>query len=63
MQGLVEGGGPMGLPDFAGPPQRRISGFGGYDILLFLPNPSLSLVNCRFKIVHLILLPLIMYAG
>jgi hypothetical protein len=53
----------MGLPDFAGPPQRRISGFGGYDILLFLPNPSLSLVNCRFKVVHLFLLPLITNAG
>ncbi|XP_024172676.1 RNA-binding KH domain-containing protein RCF3 isoform X1 [Rosa chinensis] len=28
-QGLLEGGGPIGLPNFAGAPQRRIPGFGG----------------------------------
>ncbi|KAL6176704.1 hypothetical protein ACLB2K_053337 [Fragaria x ananassa] len=28
-QGLLEGSGPMGLPNFAGAPQRRIPGFGG----------------------------------
>ncbi|KAI4337543.1 hypothetical protein L6164_015946 [Bauhinia variegata] len=28
-QGLIEGGGPMGFPDFAGGPARRISGFVG----------------------------------
>ncbi|KAM1465686.1 hypothetical protein COP2_045531 [Malus domestica] len=28
-QGLHEGGGPLGLPNFPGAPQRRIPGFGG----------------------------------
>ncbi|KAL5847136.1 hypothetical protein ACOSQ3_010660 [Xanthoceras sorbifolium] len=28
-QGIIDGGGPIGLSDFAGPPHRRISGFGG----------------------------------
>ncbi|GAV69713.1 KH_1 domain-containing protein [Cephalotus follicularis] len=28
-QGLIEGGGPLGLPEFSGPPHRRILGFGG----------------------------------
>ncbi|KAJ1391951.1 K-like proteiny domain [Sesbania bispinosa] len=28
-RGILEGGGPMGLPDFAGGPPRRISGFAG----------------------------------
>nr|AFK42809.1 unknown [Lotus japonicus] len=28
-QGILEGGGHMGLPDFAGGPPRRILGFGG----------------------------------
>ncbi|KAF2324206.1 hypothetical protein GH714_010007 [Hevea brasiliensis] len=28
-QGLIEGGPPVGMPDFGGPPQRRFSGFGG----------------------------------
>ncbi|KAJ9186884.1 hypothetical protein P3X46_002409 [Hevea brasiliensis] len=27
-QGLIEGGPPVGMPDFGGPPQRRFSGFG-----------------------------------
>ena len=36
-QGLIEGGVPMGLADFAGGHQRRIPGFGGlvYDSLLW----------------------------
>nr|GMD94687.1 KH domain-containing protein HEN4-like [Ipomoea batatas] len=28
-QGLIDGGGPMGMPDYAAGPQRRIGGFGG----------------------------------
>lgn len=28
-QGLLDGGGPIGLPNFAGAPQRRFAGFGG----------------------------------
>lgn len=28
-QGLIDGGGPVGLPDYAGAPQRRSAGFGG----------------------------------
>ncbi|KAJ7965897.1 KH domain-containing protein [Quillaja saponaria] len=28
-QGLIEGGGPLGMPDFAGAPPRRFGGFAG----------------------------------
>ncbi|XP_058069594.1 RNA-binding KH domain-containing protein RCF3-like isoform X2 [Magnolia sinica] len=28
-QGISDGGGPIGVPDYAGGPQRRIGGFGG----------------------------------
>lgn len=56
MQGLIDGGGPMGMPDYAAGPQRRIGGFGGFVLLhiqhfllLFLPLavfsfPSLLLI-------------------
>lgn len=28
-QGLHEGGGPMGLPEYGAAPQRRVAGYGG----------------------------------
>ena len=44
----MEGGGPMGLPDYVGPPQRRIGGFGGcvqYRVYIYV---SQALKQCPF---------------
>lgn len=36
LKGQIDAGGPLGFPDYAGPPQRRMSGFGGFvPFLLF----------------------------
>ncbi|CAK7347345.1 unnamed protein product [Dovyalis caffra] len=47
-QGLVETGGPMGLPDFAGPPpQRRISGFGGVSHPAIITSTTIEVIVPR----------------
>ncbi|KAM7516917.1 hypothetical protein LguiA_006500 [Lonicera macranthoides] len=46
-QGLMEGGGPMGLPDFGGPPQRRIGGFGGGAHPAIITNTTVEVVVPR----------------
>lgn len=46
-QGLVEGGGPMGLPDFAGPPHRRISGFGGVSHPAIITSTTIEVIVPR----------------
>lgn len=54
MQGPIEGGPPVGLPDFGGPPPRRLSGFGGYVcqsvlsffLFFFHYGPMFQLLSC-----------------
>lgn len=49
-QGILEGGGHMGLPDFAGGPPRRILGFGGcvsLSIIFFCQSIPQNLVFDR----------------
>ncbi|XP_011017029.1 PREDICTED: KH domain-containing protein At4g18375-like [Populus euphratica] len=46
-QGLVEGGGPMGMPDFAGPPQRRIAGFGGVSHPAIITSTTIEVIVPR----------------
>ncbi|KAJ9166403.1 hypothetical protein P3X46_021167 [Hevea brasiliensis] len=45
-QGLIEGGPPMGLPDF-GPPQRRHSGFGGVNTPAIITSTTVQVVIPR----------------
>ncbi|KDP41552.1 hypothetical protein JCGZ_15959 [Jatropha curcas] len=46
-QGLMEGGAPMGLPDFGGPAQRRISGFGGVNHPAVITSTTVEVVVPR----------------
>ncbi|PSS17318.1 KH domain-containing protein [Actinidia chinensis var. chinensis] len=46
-QGLAEGGGPLGLPDYTGAPQRRIGGFGGGSHLAIITNTTVEVVVPR----------------
>ncbi|KAK9983100.1 hypothetical protein SO802_032625 [Lithocarpus litseifolius] len=43
-QGLIEGGGPIGLPDFGGAPQRRFAGFGGGSQPAVITSTTLEVV-------------------
>ncbi|XP_059631198.1 KH domain-containing protein HEN4-like [Cornus florida] len=45
-QGLIEGGGPIGLPDYAGAPQRRI-GLGGVSHQAIITNTTVEVVVPR----------------
>uniref|UniRef100_A0A5B7AWQ7 K Homology domain-containing protein n=1 Tax=Davidia involucrata TaxID=16924 RepID=A0A5B7AWQ7_DAVIN len=46
-QGLIEGGSPIGLPDYAGAPQRRIGGFGGGSHPAIITNTTVEVVVPR----------------
>ncbi|KAK9270967.1 hypothetical protein L1049_026555 [Liquidambar formosana] len=46
-QGLIDGGGPIGLPDFAGAPQRRSLGFGGGSQPAIITNTTVEVVVPR----------------
>ncbi|KAA8538242.1 hypothetical protein F0562_027935 [Nyssa sinensis] len=46
-QALTEGVGPMGLPDYAGAPQRRIGGFGGGSHPAIITNTTVEVVIPR----------------
>ncbi|KAK2981739.1 hypothetical protein RJ640_005991 [Escallonia rubra] len=46
-QGLNEGGGPIGFPDYAGVPQRRIGGFGGGSHPAIITNTTVEVVIPR----------------
>ncbi|KAJ4827067.1 hypothetical protein Tsubulata_022696 [Turnera subulata] len=46
-QGFIEGGAPMGLPDFGGPPQRRISGFGGVNQSTIITSTTVEVIVPR----------------
>ncbi|KAL6953525.1 hypothetical protein U1Q18_016458 [Sarracenia purpurea var. burkii] len=46
-QGLTEGGGPLGLTDYAGGPQRRMGGFGGGSHLAIITNTTVEVVVPR----------------
>ncbi|XP_044510998.1 RNA-binding KH domain-containing protein RCF3-like isoform X1 [Mangifera indica] len=46
-QGFIEGGGSIGLPDFAGPPHRRILGFGGGSQPAIITNTTVEVVVPR----------------
>ncbi|EEF52201.1 KH domain-containing protein HEN4 [Ricinus communis] len=46
-QGLMEAGGPMGLPEFGGHPQRRISGFGGVNHPAIITSTTVEVVVPR----------------
>jgi len=46
-QGLAEGGGPLGMPEFAGAPQRRMGGFGGGSHLAIITNTTVEVVVPR----------------
>ncbi|KAK4849890.1 hypothetical protein QYF36_001824 [Acer negundo] len=46
-QGIIDGGGPIGLPDFAGPPHRRIPGFGGGSQSAIITSTTVEVVVPR----------------
>nr|XP_027091610.1 KH domain-containing protein HEN4-like [Coffea arabica] len=46
-QGPIEAGGPMGLPDYAGPPPRRIGGFGGGNHAAIITSTTVEVVVPR----------------
>ncbi|KAF9687449.1 hypothetical protein SADUNF_Sadunf02G0094600 [Salix dunnii] len=46
-QGHIESGGPMGLPDFGGPPQRRIPGFGGVSHPAIITSTTIEVIVPR----------------
>ncbi|XP_065881277.1 KH domain-containing protein HEN4-like [Euphorbia lathyris] len=46
-QGIIEGGVPMGLPDYGGPPQRRMSGFGGVNHPAIITSTTVEVVVPR----------------
>ncbi|KAF5469314.1 hypothetical protein F2P56_013398 [Juglans regia] len=43
-QGLIEGGGPIGFPEFAGGPQKRFMGFGGGSQPAIITSTTLEVV-------------------
>ncbi|CAK9157929.1 unnamed protein product [Ilex paraguariensis] len=49
-QGLVEGGGPGGLPDYTGAPPRRIGGFGGGNHQAIITNTTVEVVVPRYVV-------------
>lgn len=46
-QGSIEGGGPLGLPDYGGAPQRRMGGFGGGSHQAIITNTTVEVVVPR----------------
>lgn len=46
-QGPIEGGPPVGLPDFGGPPPRRLSGFGGVNHPAIITSTTVEVVVPR----------------
>ncbi|KAK9219416.1 hypothetical protein WN943_008061 [Citrus x changshan-huyou] len=46
-QGLMEVGGPMGFPDFVGPPHRRVPGFGGASQPAIITSTTVEVVVPR----------------
>ncbi|XP_058221996.1 KH domain-containing protein HEN4-like [Rhododendron vialii] len=46
-QGLTEGGGPLGMPEYPGAPQRRMVGFGGGSHLAIITNTTVEVVVPR----------------
>ncbi|KAK7282942.1 hypothetical protein RIF29_12078 [Crotalaria pallida] len=46
-QGLLDGGGPMGLPDFAGGPPRRLPGFAGVSHQPIITSTTVEVVVPR----------------
>ncbi|XP_057972900.1 KH domain-containing protein HEN4-like [Malania oleifera] len=46
-QGLIEGAGPLGLPDYAGIPQRRNTGFGGGNQPAIITNTTVEVIVPR----------------
>ncbi|KAH7524835.1 hypothetical protein FEM48_Zijuj06G0161200 [Ziziphus jujuba var. spinosa] len=46
-QGLLEGGGPMGLQEYGGNPQRRIAGFGGGNQPAIITSTTVEVVVPR----------------
>ncbi|KAF3447427.1 hypothetical protein FNV43_RR12613 [Rhamnella rubrinervis] len=46
-QGLLEGGGPMGLPEYGAPPQRRVAGYGGGNQPAIITSTTVEVVVPR----------------
>lgn len=46
-QGPIEGGGPLGLMDYSGAPQRRVGGFGGGSHPAIITNTTMEVVVPR----------------